>query len=117
MAQPEPMTGARAPSGRFGRLVAALAAGVVGGLIAPLIYPSVARTARPTAKRMLKAGFTAFEQGRVAAAELAEHASDLLAEARVEYEEEHKLHPRNEQAGAANEIVKLRGAGREASSG
>ncbi len=115
MAQPEPMAGARPPSGRLGRLVAALAAGVVGGVIAPLIYPSVARTARPTAKKVLKAGMAAFEQGRVAAAELAEHASDLLAEARVEYEEERKLGPREGQGGAANEIVPLRGAGREAS--
>ena len=102
-------------SGRFGRLVTALAAGLAGGLIAPLIYPTIARTARPASKKVLKAGMAAVERGRVAAAELAEHASDLFAEARAEYDEERKpAPPQNESAAAASEVVALRGSGREA---
>ena len=114
MAQPEPSPYAPPRSGGFGRLAAALAAGLAGGLIAPLLYPAIARGARPTAKRMLKAGIAAFERGRVAAAELAEQASDLLAEARAEYEGERNPAPPRDDAAAPNEIVALRGSGREA---
>jgi hypothetical protein len=108
MPQAEPPAGSR----RFGRLLTALAAGVAGGLIAPLLYPSVARNARPVAKRVLKTAIGAFEQGRVAAAELGEQASDLFAEARAEYDgEKAAVAP---PGGAGPEIVPLRGSGREA---
>ena len=100
-------------SGRFGRLVVALAAGVAGGLIAPLIYPAVARNARPAAKKALRAGMAAYDRGRVAAAELGEHASDLLAEARAEYEKTQQPAAATADSAQGSEIVKLR-RGREA---
>lgn len=103
----------RPRSGRLGTLVLALGAGLAGGLIAPLFYPAVARNARPAAKRALKRGIAVFERGRVAAAELGEHASDLLAEARAEYADEQALAGR-EATAASSEVVALRGAGREA---
>jgi Protein of unknown function (DUF5132) len=103
-------------SGRFGRLVTALVAGVAGGLIAPLIYPAVARNARPVARKALKAGIAAVEQGRVAVAEFAEYASDLMAEARAEYDQENKPLPGSEPAASAKEVVRLRGPARETTS-
>lgn len=109
----------RASSRRFGRLVTALVAGVAGGLIAPLIYPAVARNARPTARKVLKAGIAAVEHGRVAVAEFAEHASDLMAEAQAEYDEEQKRPPRSESAVSptvSQEVVRLRGTARETTS-
>jgi hypothetical protein len=131
-----PQQGEQAPGrgapGRFGRLVTALAAGIAGGLIAPLIYPAVARNARPVAKQAFKTAIAAFEHGRVVAAELGEHASDLMAEARAEYDTEHKLgdykladhkladqKPGDEKSAVeaqptpAKEVVMLRGSGRE----
>lgn len=101
-----------ASSGRFGRLVTALVAGVAGGLIAPLIYPAVARNARPAARKALKAGIAAVERGRIAVAEAAEHASDLMAEARAEYDAE-TAPSGHEPAIAAKEVVRLRGAARD----
>ena len=106
----------RGSSGRFGRLLTAVAAGVAGGLIAPLLYPAVARNARPVARKALKAGIAAVEQGRVAAAEFAEHASDLMAEARAEYEQETKPASDPEPAASAKEVVRLRGPARETTS-
>ncbi|HEX6442291.1 MAG TPA: DUF5132 domain-containing protein [Stellaceae bacterium] len=91
----------------------ALIAGVAGGLIAPLIYPAVARNARPAARKALKAGIAAVEHGRVAAAEFAEHASDLMAEARAEYEAEVKPAASAEPVVSPKEVVRLRGSPRE----
>ena len=112
MAQAEQAPTGRTHSGRFGRLVVALAAGLAGGLIAPLLYPSLSRNGRPAAKKALKAGMAALEQGRIKAAELAEHAADLMAEARSEFEDERKS--ADPQAGTGSEVVALRGSGREA---
>jgi hypothetical protein len=111
------MQGEQAPergasSGRVGRLVTALVAGVAGGLIAPLIYPAVARNARPVARKALKAGIVAAERGRVAVAEFAEHASDLMAEARAEYDADTKP----SEPEVAKEVVRLRGPARETGS-
>jgi hypothetical protein len=109
----------RASSGRFGRLVTALVAGVAGGLIAPLIYPAVARNARPTARKALKAGIAAMEHGRVAVAEFAEHASDLMAEARAEYDQEQEPSPKpapKPDPAVSKDVVRLRGPARETSS-
>jgi len=75
---------------RFRTVALALVAGVAGGLVAPLLYPSVARNARPVTRKALKAGMAAFERGREIAAELGEQAGDLMAEARAEYDDEHK---------------------------
>jgi hypothetical protein len=102
-----------AASGRFGRLVTALTAGIIGGLVAPLVYPALARNARPVTRKAMKAGIAAFERSREAAAEFGERASDLMAEARAEYDEEHKSLPNSEQPAAAKEVVRLRGSGRE----
>ena len=114
MAQPEQPPSSRPRSGRLGRLVTVLAAGLVGGLVAPMVYPAIARNARPAGKKALKAGMAAVERGRVAAAEFAEHASDLMAEARAEYENERQLAPASEKAAVSSEVVTLRGSGREA---
>jgi len=111
--QGEQAPGGGAASGRFGRLMTALIVGVAGGLIAPLIYPAVARNARPVARKALKAGIAAVEQGRIAAAEFAEHASDLMAEARAEYEAEVKPEASAEPAGLSKEVVSLREPARE----
>jgi hypothetical protein len=110
--QDQPPTRGATP-GRFGRIVTALAAGLVGGLLAPLVYPTLARNARPATRKAMKAGIAAFERGLEAAAELGEHASDLMAEARAEYDEEQKSLPDSEQPAAAKEVVRLRGADRE----
>jgi hypothetical protein len=99
--------------GRFGRLATALAAGVIGGLLAPLVYPALARNARPATRKAMKAGIAAFERGREIAAEFGERASDLMAEARAEYDEEHKSLLNSGQPVAAKEVVRLRGSGRE----
>ena len=112
------MQGEQAPgggpsSGRLGRLMTALIAGVAGGLIAPLIYPAVARNARPVARKALKAGIAAVEHGRVAAAEFAEHASDLMAEAWAEYEAEVKPASSTGPEISPKEVVRLRGSARE----
>ena len=104
-------TEAGAARGRGGvPLFASLFAGLVGGLIAPLVYPVLARNARPAAKRAMKLGLTVFESGRVAAAELGERTSDLLAEARAEYEAELTASAGAENPAAASEVVPLRGS-------
>jgi hypothetical protein len=110
--QEQPPSRGAAP-GRFGRLVTALAAGLAGGLLAPLVYPALARNARPATRKAMKAGIAAFERGREAAAEFGERASDLMAEARAEYDEERKPLPNSERPAAAKEVVRLRGSGRE----
>src|SRR5579884_3664504 len=112
MAQAEQPPVSRRGSGRFGRLVAALAAGVAGGLVAPLIYPAVARNARPLAKQAFRASIAAFDRGRIAVAEFGEQASDLLAEAKAEYEDGQTSAAA--APGSASEVVALRGSGREA---
>src|SRR5204862_76205 len=91
------------------------AAGVAGGLLAPLLCPAVARNARPAARKALKAGIVAVERGRVVIAEFAEHASDLVAEARAEHDVENKPST-SEPAVSVKEVVRLRGSGRETSS-
>jgi hypothetical protein len=101
-----------AAPGRFGRLATALAAGLIGGLLAPLVYPAVARNARPVTRKAMKAGIAAFERGREIAAEWSEQASDLMAEARAEYDEAQTSRPA-EPAAAKNDVVRLRESARE----
>lgn len=123
MPQAEQAIEARSRPRRIGTVVTALTAGLVGGLLAPLLSPALARGARPATKKVLKVGFAAVERGRIAAAELAEHTSDLLAEARSEYERDQK--PGADPAPAADpgdrlpgdrlpDVVNLRGSGRGA---
>jgi hypothetical protein len=63
-----------------GNIVTGLAIGIGAAVVAPAITPVL----RPVAKSLLKAGLIAYDQGRVAFAELNEHTSDLVAEARSE---------------------------------
>jgi hypothetical protein len=67
-----------------GNIIGGLAIGVGFALLAPLVKP----LARPLAKSVLKAGLIAYDQGRVALAELNEQAGDVIAEARAEMEEQ-----------------------------
>jgi hypothetical protein len=113
MAQQEPAE-LRRPRGRFGTIVTALAAGFAGGLLAPLILPRLQRDIRPATKRLFKTGIALYERGRERAAELSELASDVMAEARAEYEAEQTTPNGQAEAVAENEIVRLRnGHGKE----
>ena len=67
-----------------GNIVTGLAIGVGFALLAPVIKPMV----RPIAKSAIKAGLAAYDQGRVALAELSEQTGDVVAEARSEMDEE-----------------------------
>jgi hypothetical protein len=108
MAQEAPVPRQRPPR-RLATIVTALLAGVAGGLMAPLIMPRLQRNIRPAAKSIFKTGIAIYERGRERAAELGEIASDILAEARAEYEAEQEL-PDAAAGGsvAANEVVRLR---------
>ena len=66
-----------------GNIVAGLAIGIGAAVVAPVIMPAL----RPLAKSVIKAGLIAYDQGRVALAELNEHTGDIVAEARSELAE------------------------------
>jgi hypothetical protein len=66
-----------------GNIVAGLAIGIGVAVVAPALIPAL----RPIAKSIIKAGLIAYDQGRVALAELNEHTGDIVAEARVELAE------------------------------
>ena len=66
-----------------GNIVAGLAIGVGAVVLAPVVIPAL----RPMAKSVIKAGLIAYDQGRVALAELSEHTGDIMAEARAELAE------------------------------
>jgi hypothetical protein len=63
-----------------GGIMMGIAAGIGAALVAPVLIPAL----RPIAKSVLKAGLIAYDQGRVALAELNEQTGDMLAEARAE---------------------------------
>lgn len=67
-----------------GNVVTGLAVGLGMAVIAPVVLPAL----RPVAKTIIKAGLVAYDQGRVAFAEMAERTEDILAEARAEMDEE-----------------------------
>jgi hypothetical protein len=69
-----------------GGIVMGVAAGIGAALVAPVLIPAL----RPIAKSVLKAGLMAYDQGRVALAELNEHTGDIMAEARAELEQSSK---------------------------
>ena len=113
MAQQEPAELGR-PRRRFGTILTALAAGFAGGLLAPLVLPRLERDIRPATKRLFKTGIALYERGRERAAELNELASDVMAEARAEYEAEQTMPNGQAEAVAENEIVRLHnGQGKE----
>lgn len=79
-----------------GGIVMGLAVGLGAAVVAPILLPAL----RPIAKSILKAGLVAYDQGRVALAELNEHTGDILAEARAELAETGKQSaPAGETAG------------------
>jgi hypothetical protein len=115
MAQQEPAP-SRRRSGRLGTIVTAVLAGVAGGLMAPLILPRLERNFRPATKSLFRTGIALYERGRERAAEMGEFASDMMAEARAEYDAEQSAAGAPDQV-AANEVVRLRnGHAREAGS-
>jgi hypothetical protein len=67
-----------------GNIITGLAIGVGIAVLGPVVRPLV----RPVAKSIMKAGISLYDQGRVALADLNEQASDMVAEARAEMEEE-----------------------------
>jgi hypothetical protein len=66
-----------------GNILAGLAIGVGAAIVAPAVIPAL----RPIAKSIIKAGLMAYDQGRVAFAELSEHTGDIVAEVRSELAE------------------------------
>ena len=70
-----------------GNIVTGLAIGVGAGIVAPALIPVL----RPIAKTVVKAGLVAYDQGRVALAELNEQTGDVVAEARSELAEQDEL--------------------------
>jgi hypothetical protein len=71
-----------------GSVLTALVAGMIGGALAPLVWPAATRAARPTAKRVLRAGLFAYDRGCEMAAEWTEATSDMIAEVQAERAEE-----------------------------
>ena len=63
-----------------GNLFTAAAIGIGASIFGPVLLPAF----RPIAKSLIKGGLIAFDQGRVAWAELNERTSDMIAEAREE---------------------------------
>jgi Protein of unknown function (DUF5132) len=107
MAEQKPAA-VRRPRGRFGTIVTALAAGFAGGLLAPLVLPRLERNIRPATKRLFKTGIALYESGRERAAEIGELASDMMAEARAEYEAEQPVPNGGGDGMAAIEVARLR---------
>jgi enhancing lycopene biosynthesis protein 2 len=66
-----------------GTIVTGLAVGIGAAVFAPVLIPAL----RPIAKSIIKAGLIAYDQGRVALAELNEQTGDIIAEARAELAE------------------------------
>ena len=107
MAQEQPAP-SRRRSGRFGTIVTAVLAGVAGGLMAPLILPRLERNFRPATKSLFKTGIAFYERGRERAAEMGEFASDVMAEARAEYDAEQTIADAEAAPVAAREVVRRR---------
>jgi hypothetical protein len=63
-----------------------LAVGAV--LAAPTLFPEAGVSLRPLAKRLIKGSFALVDRTREVLAEVGEHTSDLVAEARYEYAQE-----------------------------
>jgi hypothetical protein len=66
-----------------GNIITGLAIGVGAAVVAPAVVPVL----RPLAKAVIKAGLVAYDQSRVALAELNERTGDIVAEARSELAE------------------------------
>ena len=79
-----------------GNIITGLAIGVGAAVLAPAVIPVL----RPLAKAVIKAGLVAYDQGRVAMAELNEKTGDIVAEARAELAESTAAAERSSQAEA-----------------
>jgi hypothetical protein len=79
-----------------GNIITGLAIGVGAAVVAPAVIPVL----RPLAKAVIKAGLVAYDQGRVAMAELNEKTGDIVAEARAELAESAAAAEREAQAEA-----------------
>jgi hypothetical protein len=66
-----------------GNIVTGLAVGIGAAVVAPAVVPVL----RPLAKAVIKAGLVAYDQSRVALAELNERTGDIVAEVRAELAE------------------------------
>ena len=86
-----------------GNIVTGLAIGIGAAVLAPIVVPVL----RPLAKSVIKAGILAYDEARVAVAELGETAGDIVAEARSEMHEAGN--------GAARTVRAPRGQGRRRS--
>jgi hypothetical protein len=63
-----------------GNIVAGLAIGIGAAVLGPVIIPAL----RPIAKTIIKTGLIAYDQGRLALADLGERTGDIMAEAQSE---------------------------------
>ena len=72
---------------------AALAVGAAAAVLTPILLPVLVRSARPLARQAVKAGLIIYEKGRETLAEVEETFDDLIAEARVELEQEGLFQP------------------------
>ena len=82
-----------------------------------MVLPRLERGFRPATKSLFKTGIALYERGRERAAEMGEFASDMMAEARAEYDSEQIIADAEGGPAAANEVVRLRNrAAREAGS-
>jgi len=77
-----------------GNIVTGLAIGIGAGVVAPALMPVL----RPIAQTVIKAGLVAYDQGRVALAELNEQTGDVLAEARSELAEQAEQEERTKKS-------------------
>ena len=75
--------------------------------LAPLILPRLERNLRPATKNLFKTGIALYERGRERAAEMGEFASDMMAEARAEYDAEQSVGVAEDNTVAVNEVVRL----------
>jgi hypothetical protein len=107
MAQDVPVPAGR-PPGRLGTIITAALAGLAGGLLAPLVLPRLERNFRPATRSLFKTGIALYERGRERAAEMGEFASDMMAEARAEYDAEQTTADAEDDPAATNEVVRLR---------
>ncbi len=78
-----------------GNIVTGLAIGIGLAVLGPALRPVL----RPVAKSLLKAGISAYEQGRLAMAEFNEQAGDMIAEARAEMDQEAHASPNGHGGG------------------
>jgi hypothetical protein len=73
-----------------GNILTGAAIAVGAAVLAPVIAPAVSNILRPAAKAVIKGGIMVYDQGRRAATQLSEVASDTVAEARADSQQASK---------------------------